>query len=100
MRPAARALTAVVAPAALGEGNPSSESTESAGSAAAAATVGMAAVGGRDAMEHGEQGSRSERQEPAAGTTEVEGDDDGPERAGPSWGRVWRCPPERGRASG
>jgi hypothetical protein len=56
MGPAVRVLTVVVAPAALGKGNPSLESTEWAGSAAAVATVVMAAVGGRDAMEHGEQG--------------------------------------------
>jgi hypothetical protein len=40
-------------------------------SAAVAATVGMVAVGGRDAMEHEEQGSRSEREEPAAGVAEA-----------------------------
>jgi hypothetical protein len=80
MGPAARALIAVVAPTALGKGKSSSESMEWAGSAAAAATVDMATIGGRDAMEHGEQGSRSEREEPAAGAAGVEGDGDRPEQ--------------------
>jgi hypothetical protein len=57
----------VVAPTALGEGKPSAESMVRAESTAVAATVGMVAVGGKDAMEHGEQGSQPEREEPAAG---------------------------------
>jgi hypothetical protein len=82
MGPAARVLTAVVAPAALGKGNPSSESTEWAGSTAAVATVVMAAVGGRDAMEHGEQGrSRSARSQQRARPAGRR-DGDGPEQKG------------------